>query len=179
MRYLIATFFLIFAISAWAADSAEYSIGFSPCWHGRVCATDLVVKAINESKPGERLWMAAYGLTSKPVEIALINAHRRGVDVRVVADDKSNRRGVVAKNLANAGIPLRFSDRYSIMHNKFIVFGMDTVETGSFNFTNAAAMRNAENVIIVRGEPKVARQYADEWQRLWDEAGPVDFMKIR
>lgn len=164
---------LLLSAASPAAEPLKHQIGFSPCWEGRVCALDLVLQAIDQAKPRQRLWMAAYGLTSKPIEAALITAHHRGADVRIVADEKSNRRNAVIHRLLAAGVPVRFSDRYAIMHNKFMVIGSDTVETGSFNFTASAAKRNAENVMVIRGEPKIAKQYADEWLRLWEEAGPI------
>jgi phosphatidylserine/phosphatidylglycerophosphate/cardiolipin synthase-like enzyme len=75
-----------------------------------------------------------------------------------------------ARFLANVGIPIRIDYRYAIMHNKFIVIDDDDVETGSLNFTSAAEKKNAENVIVLRGEPDVARRYEQEWKRLWDES---------
>ena len=47
------------------------------------------------------------------------------------------------------------------------------VETGSFNYSAAAADKNAENVLVLRGVPEIASTYSTEWQRLWDEAEPL------
>jgi len=44
------------------------------------------------------------------------------------------------------------------------------VETGSFNYSAGVVNKNAENVLVVRDEPKPAAQYAAEWERLWDES---------
>jgi phosphatidylserine/phosphatidylglycerophosphate/cardiolipin synthase-like enzyme len=59
------------------------------------------------------------------------------------------------------------------MHNKFLVIDGQTVETGSFNYTKAAAGKNAENAIVIRGVPSVVQAYAAEWTRLWDESEPI------
>jgi len=45
----------------------------------------------------------------------------------------------------------------------------ETVETGSFNYTESAAVRNAENIIVLR-DPTVAQRYGQEWERLWRES---------
>jgi phosphatidylserine/phosphatidylglycerophosphate/cardiolipin synthase-like enzyme len=58
------------------------------------------------------------------------------------------------------------------MHNKFLVVDGMTVETGSFNYTNAAEEKNAENVIILRSHRDIAEQYLTRWQELWDESEP-------
>jgi phosphatidylserine/phosphatidylglycerophosphate/cardiolipin synthase-like enzyme len=115
--------------------------------------------------------LAAYSFTSKPIAAALVHAHQRGVDVEVVLD-KSNQTAhySAATFLANQNIPTRINCRYAIMHDKFMVIDGKTVETGSFNYTRAAEEKNAENVIILRDDPAVARQYDAEWQRLWNEA---------
>ena len=44
------------------------------------------------------------------------------------------------------------------------------VETGSFNYTTAAEKKNAENVLVLRSDPTVAKQYLTEWERLWSES---------
>ena len=42
--------------------------------------------------------------------------------------------------------------------------------TGSYNFTWSAQARNAENLLILRGNPALVRRYLDNWQRHRDEA---------
>lgn len=146
-------------------EQATVEVAFSP-QHG---ATDLVIKAIGEARKTIRV--AAYSFTSRPIEEALKVAHGRGVDVRMVVD-KSNedgRRNSVW-HLAQAGIPVHVDFRYSIMHDKFVVIDDATVETGSFNFTAAAERRNAENVMVLRNAPAIARKYGAEWKRLWNES---------
>lgn len=170
MRYVIGCLAVAVGLASGSAWAEKIEVGFSPCWAGRVCALDLVLKTIDSAQPGKPLLVAAYGLTSRPFGKALIAAAQRGVKVRVIADAKANRRGGITRDLSAGGIPVRYSDRYAIMHNKFMVVGGDTVETGSFNFTSAATNRNAENVMIITGNRAVASQYRQEWQRLWDEA---------
>ncbi|WP_416414165.1 phospholipase D-like domain-containing protein [Pantoea sp. App145] len=59
------------------------------------------------------------------------------------------------------------------MHNKFIVTGNNLVETGSFNFTAAAAKQNAENVMVINGDRALTTQYQAEFNRLWNESVPL------
>jgi phosphatidylserine/phosphatidylglycerophosphate/cardiolipin synthase-like enzyme len=37
--------------------------------------------------------------------------------------------------------------------------------TGSFNFTHAAQHRNAENLLVLRGNAALAEAYAANWRR--------------
>lgn len=148
-----------------AGSSVE--VGFSP---GN--AEELVVREIDRAH--RSILVAAYSFTSKAIAQALVRAARRGVDVRVVMDkSQKSERYTSATFLANMRIPVRIDSRYAIMHNKFMVIDGETVQTGSFNYTTAAARRNAENVLVLRDNPQVASTYRREWDRLWNESEPL------
>ena len=51
-----------------------------------------------------------------------------------------------------------------IAHNKVMIIDNTTVITGSFNFTDNADKRNAENVILLH-DSNVAKQYYDNWRK--------------
>ena len=136
MRQSIAIFLLLLLpLPSWAWP---VEIAFSP----RGGATDLVVRTIDSAKSSIRV--ATYSFTSKPIATALLDAHKRGIDVRVLVD-KSNATAwyTAATFLANQGVPVRVDYRYAIMHDKFIVVDGVTVEEGSFNYTAAAEKKNA------------------------------------
>ena len=141
------------------------SVGFSP----EGSALQLVLKMISEAQQSIRLM--GYSFTSPDVVKGLIAAKRRGVDVKVVLDDRSNhgKTSVAAINLlVNAGIPLRTNGRYAIMHDKVIIVDNHTVEAGSFSYTRSAASRNSENVLVINEVPEVAQTYLQHWQSRWD-----------
>lgn len=147
------------------SPDAEYDVAFSP--NGG--AEDMIISAIGKARVSVRV--AAYSFTSKPVALALLCAHKRGLDVQVVADyDANSGRYTSVRFLANNGVPVRLNDRYAIHHNKFMVIDGLHVQTGSYNYSAAAQDRNAENVLMLWNVPGIARRYADEWQKLWDRA---------
>jgi phosphatidylserine/phosphatidylglycerophosphate/cardiolipin synthase-like enzyme len=47
-----------------------------------------------------------------------------------------------------------------------MVIDSNIVITGSFNFTNSAETRNAENFLILKS-PILALRYKEEWQKHW------------
>lgn len=103
----------------------------------------------------------------------MIQAKQRGVDVKAVLDWKANSTkgsaGVAAMNLlVNAGIPVRTVSQFKIMHDKVIITDGRNVETGSFNFSRAAARSNSENVQVIRDYPSLADTYLQHWQSRWD-----------
>lgn len=149
-----------------APASAQIEAGFSPDGG----AERLVLKIINASQKSIRL--AAYAFTSPTVVRALRDAKRRGVDVRVVTDDEASqsKSGTAALNLlANAGIPVRLNGTYAIHHDKYIIADDLHVQTGSFNYSQAAAKSNSENVIVIWHNPELAASYRRHWQSRFDE----------
>ena len=143
---------------------ASFEVGFSP--YGR--AEEIILNGIGKAETS--IQVAAYSFTSKPVSLALLDAHKRGVKVQVVADAKSNNGQYSAVAfLANQGVPVRVNGNYAIFHHKFMVLDGRHVETGSFNFSAAAAGKNAENVLLLWNVPEIAARYSREWERLWAE----------
>jgi phosphatidylserine/phosphatidylglycerophosphate/cardiolipin synthase-like enzyme len=73
------------------------------------------------------------------------------------------------QSLADAGLPVFIDADHSAAHNKVIVIDQGAKQpaliTGSFNFTFAAQNRNAENVLVVRGNPDLTRAFFENWQR--------------
>ena len=135
----------------------------------------MVLKVINSARQSIRL--AGYSFTSPAVVRNLIDAKRRGVDVKVLLDDKGNRgqASVAAMNLiVGAGIPLRVVSAYSIHHDKYIVVDGKHTETGSFNFSLAAAKSNSENVVVVWDNRAVAERYLSQWDSRWRQGIEVE-----
>jgi phosphatidylserine/phosphatidylglycerophosphate/cardiolipin synthase-like enzyme len=111
-----------------------------------------------------RILVQAYSFTSAPVAKALLDAHKRGVQVQVILD-KSQRteKYSSADFLANQGVPTLIDAAHAIAHNKVMIIDSETVITGSFNFTKAAQEKNAENVLIIPDKP-LAAQYIQNWE---------------
>ena len=82
----------------------------------------LIIRVIESAR--SELRVLAYSFTSAPVTSALLRAKKRGVDVRLVADQKSNesedRSGkarAALSALANAGVNVRLVGVYPIHHD--------------------------------------------------------------
>ena len=148
--------------------TGELEVAFSP----RGGCTALVVKVINSAQHSVRV--LAYSFTSAPIANALVEAHKRGVDVQVVVDrSQKSARYTSATFIANAGIPARIDFKHAIAHNKVIVVDGHTVEQGSFNYTRAAENSNAENVLVNWNNPRLAELYLKDWKKHWDHSEAV------
>ena len=105
---------------------------------------------------------AIYSLTEPSIVAAMIAAHKRGVEVGVVADQTESKNPAMAaalKKLTQAGVTVHIAVRQkALMHNKVGIFDSQTVCLGSFNWTTNAEKNNDENLMIVDG-PDVAADY--------------------
>ena len=148
------------------ATVSEFEVAFSP---GK--AEETVLKYINSCQKTIR--MATYDFTNANIGDAIFTAKNRGVDVKIVSDKRGNTRiDSQDYRLAAEGIPTKFNSHYSIHHHKFIICDGVSVQTGSFNYTNNAVKRNAENVLVVYN-PEIAKAYNTEWERLFNESKDV------
>lgn len=152
---------------SYAAPSVQ--VGFSPEGSARA----LVLKVIGDAT--HSIQMLAYSFQAPDIMQALVDAKKRGVDVRVVIDKKRNQ-GKTSKAamqfVTRNGVELRTNDHFHIHHDKTIIVDGKIVETGSFNFAPSAETLNSENVVVIRDMPDVVRQYIAHWQSRWDIGVP-------
>ena len=107
-----------------------------------------------------------YSFTSKPIRDALLRAKARGVTVRIISDRINlSGRGSVVPDLQAEGIEVTYDFEHAIQHNKVAIIGRSWVATGSFNWTDAAEHRNAENLEITL-DPEKAQAYLEDWQAI-------------
>jgi phosphatidylserine/phosphatidylglycerophosphate/cardiolipin synthase-like enzyme len=119
---------------------------------------DRIVEEIDKAKKVIRVQM--YFFTSKPIADALLEARKRGVKVEVILD-KSQEKMTYGRFrvLRRAGVSVYFDGEHATANNKIVLIDRRTVITGSYNFTKAAEERNAENVLIIKGEEDVLDRY--------------------
>lgn len=109
--------------------------------------------------------MAIYELSLDNLVQSLIDAHERGVDVRVYTDS-DNLDWQAFVSLKTAGITIKGDGRSALMHNKFTVIDDAEVWTGSMNYTYYGAYRHNENLLRIR-HVEAAANYAEEFEQLW------------
>jgi len=152
--------------------TGRMEVAFSP----NQGAEDLVVRVIQSAKSD--IEVMAYSFTSPKVVSALAKAAKSGVKVYVLADHKSNiveggssKKGIAALSaVATAGATVRTISVYPIHHDKVIIVDGKTVETGSFNYSKAAAEKNSENVLVNWDNPALAAAYRKHFEHNWQQS---------
>jgi phosphatidylserine/phosphatidylglycerophosphate/cardiolipin synthase-like enzyme len=151
--------------------AGELEVAFSP----NEGTEALVVKVIDSAR--SEVLVLAYSFTSAPVTAALLRAEHRGVKVHLVADaknntseDRSGKARAALSALLNAGAEVRTISVYPIHHDKVLVVDRETVELGSFNFSDAAAHKNSENVLVNWHNPQLAAVYIEHFTRNYKQS---------
>lgn len=131
-------------------------------------------------KARHTIHVQAYTFSSRNIGWALGEAKKRGVHVEMLTDREQATRNEhsLVNTLHDAGVAIWFEVRYAAAHNKVMIIDGETpdavVVTGSYNFTFSAQARNAENMLILRGNPALARAYLDNWRRHREDAVPYE-----
>lgn len=144
-------------------------VGFSPEGSARALVLETIGSAM------QSIQILAYAFQAPDIMQALVDARKRGVEVRVVVDEKRNlgKTSRAAMDFVTRnGVELRTNSHFHIHHDKTIIVDGHTVETGSFNFAPSAETLNSENVVVIRDMPEIARQYLAHWQSRWDLGKP-------
>jgi len=144
-----------------------------------------IIKVINDAR--QQVLVQTFSFTHPGIAQALIAAHKRGVDVKLIADLDQTRK--IRQNkiatMAAAGVPVWLDGEHNGAHNKVMIIDADSADiahvsiiTGSYNFTNAAQYRNAENVLLIRSNRSLAKAYQRNWQRHLPHARPFDAARL-
>lgn len=153
---------MTFCTTATASDDNHYRVDAKVYFSPKGGATEALVNAISHAKKSIRV--QAFLFSGSVIANALIDAHKKGIDVQVVVDTygatspKSK-----AKPVQASGIEVTVDDKHGTAHNKVMIIDEKTVVTGSFNFTSKAEKKNAENLVIMKSKD-LARRYLKEWR---------------
>lgn len=107
--------------------------------------------------------IAAFELNNEVITEAILRAHERGVQVRIVTDDEHGLEDddSTLVDLELEGIPIVDDSRTALMHDKFMIMDGITVWTGSTNFTANGVYRNNNNLLALRSRRAVIAYQAE------------------
>lgn len=135
-----------------------------------------------EDLPGERLavlygnarryiYVAIFGITYPPIVKALVGAHKRGVDVRVISDrERLNdpKQRTALETLRLAGIPIKVNRHENLMHLKQVVMDDEINTSGSMNQTGSGNRYNDERLDVFT-DPVTSAKARDKFLSMWKD----------
>ncbi|MBP5788250.1 MAG: KTSC domain-containing protein [Kiritimatiellae bacterium] len=130
---------------------------------------EVVLRAIASARTS--IYVAAYAFTRTRIASALADASRRGVRVAMKMDVRQAEHPGAQRlidYLRDAGVSvvlIRTEGEFAAMHNKFMVFDLRFLVTGSYNFTTQAQVVNWENLVWI-DSPTMAELYHQAWSAI-------------
>ena len=113
--------------------------------------------------------LAIFTLTKDSISNAIEEAHKRGVKVRLIADDScSLMLGSDVRKLAAMGVPTKTDKAKYYMHNKVAIIDKSVLVTGSYNWSRQATNYNQENILFFENK-ELCEKYTEEYDKLWEQ----------
>lgn len=113
-----------------------------------------------------------YQFSFSPLQDALIQAQKRGVQVRLILDPKIEANLYTAEKLALAGVDVRWaSPVFASTHAKFLLTDGHSVFVGSTNWSRHAMALNREAAVLIRNA-KIAASFQSVFESDWSLAIP-------
>lgn len=121
-----------------------------------------LIEKVNQANTSIHIAMMVW--TNNDLTNAVIQAHKRGVKVQVVAPDL----GGNLPKLRSAGIEVKVNPKLSFMHNKLMCIDHNILVNGSANWSQSSFTRSDESFIIV--DPLTSEQvevFTEYWKHLY------------
>ena len=119
-------------------------------------------------KANNYIYVSMFLITNEKIVKELINAHQRGVDVKLITEaNHAMQKYSLHENLRKAGIPVKVENWAGKMHSKTAVIDDNTIISGSANWTNSAFYHNDENLSVYSNIPKQAKYLKKEFLLSW------------
>jgi phosphatidylserine/phosphatidylglycerophosphate/cardiolipin synthase-like enzyme len=133
---------------------SSLAVHFSP----KGGCTEAVVRELGYAR--HEIQVLAYSFSSKPIAQALVDAKLRGVQVEIILDQSNEKEAYSDLHFfLEQGLVPVIDPHHAIAHNKVMLIDGRTLITGSFNFTHQAEAENAENLLIIKGQPDLVHAY--------------------
>lgn len=117
------------------------------------------------------IYVAVYGLTSPIAVKGLVEAKKRGVDVRVITDRErldDQKQKTAVETLHLAGIPILVNQHDGLMHLKQVVIDDEINASGSMNHTGSGNRYNDERLDVIR-DHAITAQARDKFLAMWKD----------
>ena len=115
------------------------------------------------------IYISAFIITEKHLTEELINAKKRGVDVKIIVDalNASNQHSKHSI-LRSSGILVKAENSAGKMHSKSIISDDEYLIIGSMNFSKSGNSKNDENMIVLKNK-KAAEFYKNFFLYQWNK----------
>ncbi|MBE7704110.1 MAG: DUF1669 domain-containing protein [Cyanobacteria bacterium SIG28] len=121
------------------------------------------------NKAEKYIYIPAFVLTEKQITESLIQAKKRGVDVKIIIDALNASSKYTKHNeLRNNEIEVKTENYAGKMHSKSIIIDDKYTIVGSMNFSASGEYRNDENTVILHNS-EITKFYKEFFEYQWNK----------
>ena len=126
-----------------------------------------IIPKINSAK--KYIYIPTFLITDKNVTNALINARKRGVDIKIIVD-ATNAKNTASKHnvLRRSGIKVKTENYAGKLHSKTILIDDKYCIIGSMNLSKSGNYKNDENILIINNSV-LTKFYKNFFIYLWNK----------
>ena len=138
------------------------SVYFSPA-DGAI--SKALIPIVNSAK--KYIYIPTFLITDSRLASALINAKKRGVEIKIIVD-ATNAKNTHSKHklLRQNGISVKTENYAGKMHSKSMIVDDRITVIGSMNFSSSGDRRNDENLIVIK-DSNITKFYKNFFLYLW------------
>lgn len=142
-------------------NNSNFQVYFSPA---DKVITNNIIPLIDKAK--KYVYVPTFVITHEKFAQSLINARKRGVDVKIILDSTNTKNPSKLQVLREAKIPVKTENYAGKLHSKSIIIDDEYLVIGSMNFSLSGENKNDENAIIIKN-PELAKDYKRFFEYLW------------
>ncbi len=152
------------------AEGIKIQLAFSPSSR----PFNLIIENLKSAK--FEVDAAIYAFSDARIALTLMALDKKGVKVRIIADDEWNSSiySFVPK-MEEFKFFRKFKNIEGLFHNKYFIIDPNTynakVITGSYNFTLSAEQENSESLAVIHSK-EIAQLYLKNFEELWEKTAP-------
>jgi phosphatidylserine/phosphatidylglycerophosphate/cardiolipin synthase-like enzyme len=137
-------------------------------------SAEILIKEINTAQ--KKLDIAIYSITKEDIANAILNAKKKGIDVKVITDSensKSKTQKEILDKFKQRGIPIKINTPTGLTHLNFTI--LDNMEAlgGCYNYLEDVTDNNGENLIIMK-KPDIVNEYSAGFNAMWNNTNDYE-----
>ena len=154
--------------------------------HGNL--EEILISLYGDVQKGGYIWVVTSSLTHPAIAKALIDAKRRGVDVRLIGDKgklETKRDEIAMYNLKLQGIAIKVNSFSGAMRLEASIVDDKWVVAGSYNYgssetrTPLGTRVDEENLLVIptKADRQILHQYKNAFERMWNDQNSYQPLK--
>lgn len=129
---------------------------------------EILIKEINKAQ--KNLDIAIYSITKENIANAILDAKKRGIDIKVITDSensKSKAQKEFLDKFKQSGIPIKINTPTGLTRLNFAIIDNSETLGGCYSYQEEITNNNDENLIIMK-KTDVVNEYSTGFNSMWN-----------